>query len=286
MVSATRAAASRCGGSTNSTQPVAMALKDMLAARAVADLGPGHAPFRLTGRTPRVPSCSIPDKMTAMAGPRPRRRWPAARPRPGRCRWRAAGVAGCRESWRPPVMVADVPPGITVTPGPHAASPGVPVRTGRLVCFCRIAQELTVTLPGRRYELAGRLMAQAITDARAGSSVTGSREQPEEIPGRRRVGKASGQVGSGGKTVPTGGEPPVARRLSAEGLAELGTLARSLRGRRPGLLFTALFFCDEFTQERSLSTRGGGIPRRRRGGRILPPVRSGRPGCGSSDRMR
>jgi hypothetical protein len=142
---------------------------------------------------------------------RPRRRWPAARPRPGRCRWRAAGVAGCRESWRPPVMVADVPPGITVTPGPHAASPGVPVRTGRLVCFCRIAQELTVTLPGRRYELAGRLMAQAITDARAGSSVTGSREQPEEIPGRRRMGKASGQVGSGRKTVPTG----VSRRWRA-----------------------------------------------------------------------
>jgi hypothetical protein len=27
------------------------------------------------------------------------------------------------------------------------------------------------------------------------------------------------------------GEPPVARRLSAEGLAELDTLARSLRGR-------------------------------------------------------
>lgn len=223
MVSATRAAASRCGGSTNSTQPVAMALKDMLAARAVADPGPGHAPFRLTGRTPRVPSCSIPDKMTAMAGPRPRRRWPAACPRPGRCRWRAAGVAGCRESWRPPVMVADVPPGITVTPGPHAASPGVPVRTGRLVCFCRIAQELTVTLPGRRYELAGRLMAQAITDARAGSSVTGSREQPEEIPGRRRMGKASGQVGSGGKTVPTG----VSRRWRA------GSRPRASRTRHP-----------------------------------------------------
>jgi hypothetical protein len=91
-------------------------------------------------------------------------------------------------------MVADVPPGITVIPGPHAASPGVPVRAGRLVCFCRIAQELTVTLAGRRYELAGRLMAQAITDARAGSSVTGSREQPEEIPAEdaweRRVGKS------------------------------------------------------------------------------------------------
>jgi hypothetical protein len=114
-------------------------------------------------------------------------------------------------------MVADVPPGITVTPGPHAANPGVPVRTGRLVCFCRIAQELTVTLPGRRYELAGRLMAQAITDARAGSSVTGSREQPEENSWEETHGKGEWASRVRRENRSDRGEPPVARRLSAEG---------------------------------------------------------------------
>jgi len=70
-----------------------------------------------------------------------------------------------------------------------------------------------------------------------------------------------------------------------QGLAEFGTLARFAVNQD---VAQGTNWCDEFTQGhlQSLSTRGGGIPRRRRGRRILRPGRSGLPGGGSSEQMR
>ena len=50
------------------------------------------------------------------------------------------------------------------------------------------------------------------------------------------------------------GEPPLGRRLSAEGLAGLDTLARSLAWSLTGVPVHGTLLCDEYTQERSSGT--------------------------------